>query len=155
MRISISYIYTMFCKHLLLLNWHYIIIDNPVWFFSATFSVYLSVFFSHFLRVSVCPDDRRGRVSSGGHLSQTKMGPKIQNPKGQKSYGLVFYHTFFFVMRKTFADLEGVSEVQTPLQDSKFFKHLELPKICLRPRPLANSNNCRTHPSPFFLSAHA
>lgn len=48
--------------------------------------MYLSVFFSHFLRVSVCPDDRRGRVSSGGHLSQTKMGPKIQNPKGQKSY---------------------------------------------------------------------
>lgn len=54
MRISIFYIYTMFCEHLLLLNWHYIIIDNPVCLFqplslciclsfSATFSVYLSV----------------------------------------------------------------------------------------------------------------
>lgn len=47
----------------------------------------LSVFYSHFLRVPVCPDGRRGRISSGGHLSQTKMGPQIQNPKGQKSNG--------------------------------------------------------------------
>lgn len=95
--------------------------------------MYLSVFFSHFLRVSVCPDDRRGRVSSGGHLSQTNMGPKIQNPKGQKSYGLVFYHTFFLYFVKFLYSRGGQGGPDPPpLQYSNFFKHLKLiPKICL------------------------
>jgi hypothetical protein len=47
----------------------------------------LLVNFSHIHCVPVNSYAGRGRISAGGPLSQTEMGPEVQDPERQKSHG--------------------------------------------------------------------
>lgn len=57
-----------------------------------------SVPFSHLLGVPRRPGGGGGRIPIGGHLSQTKMGPQVQNPKGKESNGSEISDNNLFVL---------------------------------------------------------
>lgn len=57
-----------------------------------------SVPFSHLLGVPRRPERGGGRIPIGGHLSQTKMGPQVQNPKGKESNGSEISDNNLFVL---------------------------------------------------------